>query len=50
MIISLWAEYSDQDTSEIAKLQGPFPIVLGTRLRLSPYYGKLQKKLHVKFL
>lgn len=40
--ISLWAEYSDQDATEIGKLQGPFPIVLGTRLRLSPYYGKFQ--------
>ncbi|KAG5528988.1 hypothetical protein RHGRI_029599 [Rhododendron griersonianum] len=37
--ISLWADYSDQDATEIAKLQGPFPIVLGTRLRLSPYYA-----------
>lgn len=39
--ISLWAEYSDQDATEIGKLEGPFPIVLGTRLRVSPYYGKL---------
>lgn len=48
--ISLWADYSDQDATEIAKLQGPFPIVLATRLSLSPYYGKFQKNINQDIL
>ncbi|KAF7152834.1 hypothetical protein RHSIM_Rhsim01G0070500 [Rhododendron simsii] len=38
--ISLWDQFSEYEAEEFCKIQGPFPVAIGMRLKLSTYYGK----------
>lgn len=40
-ILVLWDQYAEQEGEVMSRLEGPFPIVQATRMKVSSYQGNL---------